>query len=304
MKLLIAEDTMSARLMLQAVATRSGFDIVLAEDGQQAWDVLNDEDAPRLALLDWEMPHLDGLEICRRVRAVDRREQPYILLLTGRQDAADIAKGLEAGADDYVFKPFDSVDLQTRLRTGRRMLSVQKESMRAMHDPERGADRDRLTGLLNHAAVMRALERQLVRARLDDLPLHIGLLGVGVPEQAVHGHHDSVGEVLLRELATRLLSKLRCYDLAGRCDGGTFLLLINGGVAHAPILFDGFRRAMSDTPVSYKQRTWPIGLSCGVASFVPPKDTRDATQLFAAADAALEKSRAGGRKEITFAPMI
>ena len=304
MKLLIAEDTMSTRLMLQAVATKSGFDTVLAEDGQQAWDVLNDDDAPSLALLDWEMPYLDGLEICRRVRAVDQKDQPYILLLTGHHDPVDIAKGLEAGADDYVVKPFDSADLQTRLRTGRRMLRVQKESIRIMYDPVCGADRDRLTGLLKHSAMMRALERQVVRARLDDLPLHVGLVGIEVFEQAGHDHNGSVGDALLQEAATRLLSKLRRYDLAGRCDDGMFLLLINGDVAHAPILFDGFRRAIRNTSLSDDQPSLSVSVFCGATSFLPPKDTRNATQLFAAADAALESSRADGQNKINFAPMI
>jgi DNA-binding response OmpR family regulator len=105
MKILIAEDDLTSRLILTAILKKWGFDPVAAEDGSAAWDILQKPDAPRLILLDWNMPGLDGLEICRRLRENESRNPPYVILLTARGEKGDIVQGLEAGANDYVSKP-------------------------------------------------------------------------------------------------------------------------------------------------------------------------------------------------------
>jgi len=125
MKLLIAEDSATLRLMLQVVVSQWGFDPVLAEDGQEAWDILKGPSPPRLILLDWEMPKMDGLEVCKKVRSIEGENPPYILLLTGRSDTADIVSGLKAGANDYIAKPYENAELQARLQVGRRVLELQ-----------------------------------------------------------------------------------------------------------------------------------------------------------------------------------
>jgi two-component system, HptB-dependent secretion and biofilm response regulator len=127
MKLLIAEDSLSLRMMLKVVVNQWGFDPVLAEDGQEAWEILNGVSPPRLVLLDWEMPKMDGLEVCQRVRAIEAEDPPYILLLTARSDTADIVSGLEAGANDYIAKPFENAELQARLQVGKRVLDLQNK---------------------------------------------------------------------------------------------------------------------------------------------------------------------------------
>ena len=299
MKLLIAEDAASTRLMLNAVATKWGFDVVLAEDGQEAWDVMRGEDAPRLALLDWEMPHMDGLEVCRRVRATEQQKPPYILLLSGRHEDSDIAEGLEAGVDEHVAKPFDAAELEARLRMGRRMLALQRE-FRAMQS-DSAAGRDALTGFLNPVATKNALERQVVRARHEGIPMHIGLIEIYALEDIGDTHGHSAADAVVKELARRLGAALRPYDLAGRGDGGVFLLLVNGDATHARILFEHFVRAIVDAPFVHEQKTLPVSVSCGVVSFAPPKDARDAAELFAAADAALARSRLDGQNKTTFA---
>jgi DNA-binding response OmpR family regulator len=125
MKLLIAEDSATLRLMLQVVVTQWGFEPVLAEDGEEAWEILKGASPPRLVLLDWEMPKMDGLEVCRNLRRIEGENPPYVLLLTGRSDTTDIVTGLEAGANDYIAKPYENAELQARLQVGRRVLELQ-----------------------------------------------------------------------------------------------------------------------------------------------------------------------------------
>lgn len=126
MKVLIAEDEAVARLLLEDLLLEWGHEVIATVDGTSAWEHLQSEEAPKLILLDWQMPGLDGVEVCRRVRGMQRTQPPYVILLTARQDKASIVCGLEAGANDYVSKPFDPEELRARVNVGIRMLDLQQ----------------------------------------------------------------------------------------------------------------------------------------------------------------------------------
>jgi phosphoserine phosphatase RsbU/P len=144
MKILIAEDDVTSRAMLQAVLTKWGYDVTATSDGEQAWAALQQPNAPGLAVLDWEMPGLEGAELCRRLREQARKEPLYLILLTSRSESGDIVRGLEAGADDYIAKPYDNAELKARVDVGRRMLLLQNE-MR---------EREKLQGVLEMAGAV------------------------------------------------------------------------------------------------------------------------------------------------------
>lgn len=126
MKVLIAEDDMVSRSMLEAMLKKWNYDVTIARDGDEAWQVLQVEGAPQLAIIDWMMPGLDGIEICRRLREQgDNTRQVYVLMLTARAEKEDIVTGLEAGANDYIVKPFNQHELRARLGVARRILELQ-----------------------------------------------------------------------------------------------------------------------------------------------------------------------------------
>ena len=127
MRVLLAEDSGVIRILLKQMLEKWGYEIVFAEDGDQAWAVLERADSPRIALLDWMMPGPDGLEVCQRVRKAGREPRVYIILLTGRDQKEDVVRGLAAGADDYLRKPFDNAELEARMRTGRRIVELEDE---------------------------------------------------------------------------------------------------------------------------------------------------------------------------------
>jgi CheY-like chemotaxis protein len=127
MKVLIADDDRITRRMLEAALGEWGYDTVACPDGLAAWEALRAADAPKFAILDWEMPGLDGLTVCRHARALPTRRPPYLLLLTVRDSRPDVVAGLEGGADDYMTKPFDHAELHARLQTGLRILRLQEE---------------------------------------------------------------------------------------------------------------------------------------------------------------------------------
>jgi phosphoserine phosphatase RsbU/P len=125
-RILIAEDEPVSRRLLQQSLTRWGYEPVVCADGQEAWEGLRQQGAPRVAILDWMMPHMDGLEVCRAARATDLALQPYLILLTGRSKPEDVITGLKAGADDYLTKPVDRGELEARLQVASRVVALQE----------------------------------------------------------------------------------------------------------------------------------------------------------------------------------
>ena len=127
MKALIAEDDPTSRQILEALLKKWGYEVTAVANGADALECLQSEDSPKLAILDWMMPELDGVEVCRRVRQSDSSEPPYIILLTAQSNKQDIVAGLAAGANDYVIKPFDYAELQARIEVGVRVVNLQRD---------------------------------------------------------------------------------------------------------------------------------------------------------------------------------
>jgi Response regulators consisting of a CheY-like receiver domain and a winged-helix DNA-binding domain len=129
MRILVAEDDSVTRRVLEATLSRIGFDVITASDGTATWrmlETLDGKDAPELVVLDWMMPGIDGIEICRKLRTTPGFELMYIILLTSRSEKEDLAMGLTAGANDYISKPFHPIELESRVRVGQRMLNLQR----------------------------------------------------------------------------------------------------------------------------------------------------------------------------------
>ena len=127
MKILIAEDEPAFRQLLEEMLVKWGYEVVVTQDGNEAWQVLSSKDAPRLAILDWMMPGVDGVELCRRVRKVRPEPYTYLVLLTSQKRDEDLVTGMDAGADDYILKPFTISELRVRLNAGRRIIDLQNE---------------------------------------------------------------------------------------------------------------------------------------------------------------------------------
>jgi two-component system cell cycle response regulator len=289
--ILVADDDAVSRRLLQATLERWGYEVVVAEDGARAWEILQEEAAPQLAILDWMMPGLDGLQICRKVRSLGEQHYVYLLLLTAKSEKEDLVKGLDAGADDFLTKPCDAQELRARLRAGIRILELQ-ETLRVE------ATHDALTGLWNRGATFDLLRRELSRGERDGKSLTVVMADVDHFKHVNDTYGHLAGDVVLREVARRLSSAVRSYDVIGRVGGEEFLVVLPGcALADAVDQAERLRACIQREPAETPDGPIPVTLSLGVA-VKPEEASVGPDSLLRAADAALYRAKRGGRNRV------
>jgi diguanylate cyclase (GGDEF)-like protein len=300
-KVLIAEDDAVSRRLLEAMLTRWGYEVAVTRDGVEAWEVLQGTDVPSLAILDWMMPGMDGVEVCRKVR--QHRQEPYVylLLLTTKGRKEDIIEGLDAGADDYLTKPFDPHELQVRLRTGKRIVTLQAELIEAREALRMQATHDPLTGVWNRRAILEMFSNELARSRREGLPVGVAMADLDHFKRINDTYGHAVGDTVLCEAANRMRALLRPYDALGRYGGEEFLIVLPGCTPQDAVgLADRLRIAISHAPVKIPGGLLEVTGSLGIAATDPPA-MLDATALIRAADAALYRAKGAGRNRVELA---
>jgi two-component system, cell cycle response regulator len=299
-RILVAEDDPVSRRMLESFLMKWGYEVLAVSDGAQAHRILDSHDAPPLAVLDWMMPGIEGPEICRAIREDPERPYTYVLLLTARSQKEDLLKGLEAGADDYLTKPFDAQELHARLHVGQRILDLQHRLIAATDELRFRASHDMLTGIPNRATILEAVSRERARQIRDGGPFGIILADLDHFKAINDTYGHLAGDTVLREAALRMRSCVRAYDSVGRYGGEEFLIVVPAGdTASTAAVAERIRRAVSEKPVSSEAGPIRITASFGVAVSLG-RDTKD---VLRSADQALYKAKARGRNRVEqFAP--
>lgn len=298
MKVLAAEDNPVFQSMLSSMLTKWGYQPVIARDGNEAWRALQTPDGPRLAILDWMMPGQNGVDICRGVRAAGREPYVYILLLTARTDSQDLVEGMEAGADDYVTKPFQAHELRVRLRAGRRILELQEDLLAAREALREQATHDGLTGLLNRCAIIETLHKELSRTDRESQPLSLLMVDLDRFKLINDTYGHPAGDAVLREAAQRMKASVRGYDSVGRYGGEEFLIVLPGCEgASACAQAERIRAAIASSQLPAAFGCPQVTCSIGVSSRTFPT-AGDAGALLREADAALYRAKDGGRNRV------
>jgi diguanylate cyclase (GGDEF)-like protein len=298
MKLLIAEDDMTSRVLLENLTRKWGWQPVVVEDGEAAWEVLQQDTAPRLLLIDWEMPRLNGLALCQRIRKQPDTDPAYIILLTSRNQTIDIVTGLEEGANDYVTKPFNNVELQARVQVGKRMLGLQQELNQAKEMLAFQASHDVLTGLLNRRAIMVALDKELSRSYRQQQSLCVVMCDIDFFKKINDNYGHLAGDYVIREVTQRISSELRPYDLVGRYGGEEFLLVFNASLQDAFKLLERIRLSIASMPFNYEKEILKVTISSGVTVYDSFDKEGNKQVLIDAADKALYEAKENGRNRV------
>jgi len=298
MNVLVAEDDNLNLRILQTFLEKWGWNVVVARDGTEAWTLLQQEGAPSMAILDWMMPGMDGVQVCREVRRLPEQRYTYLILLTAKFQKQDILEGFDAGADDYLTKPFDANELRARLRAGCRILELQEQLRQAYAAMELRATHDASTTLWNRAAILEAAHAELSRAHREGTSVNFILADLDDFKQVndVYGH--LAGDAVLREAAQRMQGCMRPYDSLGRYGGEEFLIVVPGPVPASGLrVAERVRDSIAQAPVETPEGRICITVSLGVAGSSGASPV-EVDQLLRLADTALYRAKHEGRNRV------
>jgi two-component system cell cycle response regulator len=293
-RVLIAEDDAMYRRILESWLAKWGIQTISAEDGEQAWAILQEEPPPQLLIVDWVMPKVDGIELCRRIRQKQQGRYQYVLLVTGKEEKRDVVQGLESGADDYLTKPFDRNELRARIRVGKRILALQNDLILAREELLFQATHDALTGVWNRGALLDAFSRELQRGARSHTPTAVLMIDVDRFKRINDSHGHLTGDFILKEIVLRMQKAVRSYDFVGRYGGEEFLIVLPGCDRNqARDSAERIRLAVGREPVLMDGSEFLVTISIGVAVTAPGETSE--SEVLASADAAMYRAKGAGR---------
>jgi two-component system cell cycle response regulator len=299
MQALVVDDSAVYRKLIGDHLRGWEFGVTLAETGSEAWRILEQPEAPKLVLLDWVLPDLDGIELCKRIRkAGSTGPYVYVILLTSKEGHQNMLDAMQAGADDFLAKPFDELELKARLLVGKRILDLQEELVAAREAMRHAATHDSLTGLMNRGEIFLMLERELERARREHTPVSVILGDIDHFKSVNDTLGHLFGDEALREIGQRLRAQLRVYDGVGRYGGEEFLMILpNCDLPNAMLRSNEMREIIARAPVVNGGEEKRITMSMGVA--VSGCDGKTEVEaLLNQADAGLYQAKKSGRNRV------
>ena len=299
MRVVIAEDSPVYRALMKNHFQEWGLGCVFASDGIQAWDLLRDQEHPTLALLDWVLPKLDGIELCRKIRG-DLGVQQYIytILITAKDGRQDLVDAMEAGADDYLIKPFYAPELKARVLAGKRILDLQSALLRTQESLRIAATHDALTGIKNRMEILGILKQELARSRRSGSPVGIIFLDIDHFKSINDSMGHLAGDSVLKIVSLRLASAVRSYDQVGRYGGEEFLVVLPGcDLTNTETRAEELLRVVRDEPVVTSDGNRLVTVSIGIASS-SSAELVEAQELLHCADLALYRAKRNGRNRV------
>jgi diguanylate cyclase (GGDEF)-like protein len=295
---LVVDNSAVQCLILKTCLLERGFEPIIVKDGEAALVALRAPDAPRLMILDWELPGMSGMDVCRSIRTSKPERYIYILMLTSKSEAAHAVAGLESGADDLLRKPFDPAELGARLATGCRILQLEEQLVSARDELHRLAMYDSLTGLLNRGAILDYLRREIARAGRKQMTVGVMMLDL----DHFKGINDSFGHLagdqVLKQVGNFLQSSFRSYDAAGRIGGEEFLVVLpNCSYADLNLRAEMTRESMANLRVEFEGRPCLLTVSIGITAF-DPNLPESLESLLHRADSAMYEAKRYGRNRV------
>jgi diguanylate cyclase (GGDEF)-like protein len=297
-QILIADDNPLDLSVLQLTMEKWDYEITSCDNGDDALAILNGDNPPSIAILDWMMPGKTGPEICEAMRKDSSHQYTFILLLTSKDDKDDLVEGMKSGADDYIAKPVDIHELQVRLRAGRRIIELQEKLLSAQEELRVQATRDFLTGIWNRAALMDKANCEFGRARRECTSTAILMCDIDDFKSINDTYGHQAGDDVLKQVAGRITECLRTYDVLGRYGGEEFVLMLpNTDQEGAQVVAQRICDSISAEPLQIPEEQIDCSLSIGVFSEVP-SELYTVTKMISVADEALYIAKLNGKNRI------
>lgn len=306
MQILIVEDDAFLRQRLAYQLRENGYEVLEAENAEQAWQHILNEGV-RLVIVDWILPGMSGIEFIRRVRTAELPHYIYIIMLTVRQAKEDIISGLEAGADDYITKPYHLHELKARISIGERILHLEENLLQSQTQLQELALRDALTGLFNRRAIYDRLQAELERTKRMTSSVGVILVDIDHFKQINDTYGHLVGDKALVHVAHILQRATRPYDSIGRWGGEEFVIIVpQCSLEHATLVAERLRQQVAASPLTLEDGTTiPIRLSGGVTVVEATEEgAPNLDRIFQAVDEALYAAKRNGRNRIYVAPSL
>jgi len=299
MKFLIVEDEAVSRLLLQRVLQNQGYEVLVAKDGQEGWEIFQKERKDiYLLVVDWMMPVMNGLELCKKIREAETSHYVYIIFLSAKGEKKDIVRGFKAGADDYLTKPFDKEELFSRINVGLRVIRLEQALKAANQKLYLLATLDGLTKILNRRELLNRLKEELSQASRKRTTFYLFMLDIDHFKKVNDEYGHEAGDKVLIEVVNRIKSRLRSYDVVGRYGGEEFLIGISKadkGIARE--IAERLRRCICEKPFNVGGRDLTVSISIGLAEVKPSRNI-DLEAAIRKADTALYKAKQRGRNRV------
>lgn len=302
MKILVADDDFIAQKMIRKILEDLGHDVLVADDGLCAWEIIQTEKV-RMVITDWMMPIMDGLELCRTIRENQTDGYIFIFMLTTINESSGIIKGLEAGADDYLTKPFSRAEFAARLKTGLRILDLESSLQKANEKVLRLSLTDPLTECYNKRYLFDQLPKEIRKIRRCPRPLSIIMCDIDHFKRVNDTYGHPTGDRVLKEFSRRISASIReDFDWLARFGGEEFLVVLpETPMDEAVILGERLRCRIAETLFDMEGTFLSITASFGITGVeaTDQNATLSAEDLIKMADGLLYRSKRDGRDRIT-----
>jgi diguanylate cyclase (GGDEF)-like protein len=300
LKVLVADDSAVSRKLVEHTLSEKTYSLVFAKSGRETI-ALFAEHHPALVIVDWIMPDLTGIEICKHIRSSTHASYTYIVLLTGKSEKESVVEGLAAGADDYLTKPFHPEELIARVGVGRRIIELQREIEIKNALLKELALTDALTNLPNRRAIEEWAARQLSGAARYGFSFWVALADLDHFKAVNDTYGHDAGDTVLKAFSQILKTKSRRSDICGRIGGEEFLFVLTHATEDdAKRVIDCIRTELEATKFNFGGNSLTVTASFGLAGFVGTR-TPDFNRLVAQADTALYSAKRQGRNRVEVA---
>lgn len=295
-KILVVDDSLPVRKLVRSYLMGMGYEVVEADDGQAALDYLQREPV-QIVITDWVMKKMSGLELIRHIRTADFPYYIYIIMISAQDNKGNVVTGLDAGADDYLIKPFDKNELLARIAIGNRILKLEADLRVTLAEQQRLARNDELTGLLNRRYFMELAEREWAYAQRYAFSLSVVMLDIDHFKRINDTHGHKIGDQVLRKVALHCQNNLREVDIIGRYGGEEFIVFLpNTTDSGACVMADRFCKSIANASFETSIGDLSITVSLGVCTLTD--DCPDLNTLIDRADRALYEAKRTGRNRM------